>query len=246
MIIKKVNIALYKTVKFTRLSTEKQIAKSNHNRNDNNNNTYIGRDNEEADNFSISKKQDMKRNRFISTILAAGFAPLAFGTQNQKNSPRSERGFKINAGEGRIHGHIKLKGVNSNILDLKVSGKDTSGELAIFEQTSVSQGRGTPLHVHHFQDEVFFVIEGEYYFQVGGEKFSLKAGDSIFLPRKVPHAWTQVSEKGKMTVTFQPAGKMEEFFVTMAALENEPTTEEIAKTFAENEMQIVGPPLKLI
>ncbi len=188
----------------------------------------------------------MKRNRFVATILAVGLAPLAFGIQNRKNSPRSEKGFKINDGEGRIHGHIKLKGVNSNILDLKVSGNDTNGDLAIFEQTSLSPGRGTPLHLHYFQDESFFVIGGEYYFQVGGEKYSLKAGDTIFLPRKVPHAWTQVSEKGKMIVTFQPAGKMEEFFVIMAALENEPTNDEIVRIFAENEMQVVGPPLKII
>ena len=188
----------------------------------------------------------MKRDKFIATVLAVGFAPIAFGAQNQKDSPRLEKGFKIKVDEGRIYGHLKLKGVNSNILDLKVSGKDTNGDLAIFEQTSLSPGRGTPLHIHHFQDEFFFVIEGEYYFQVGGGKYSLNVGDSIFLPRKVPHAWTQVSEKGKMTVTFQPAGKMEEFFATMAALKNEPTTEEIAEIFAENEMQVVGPPLKII
>jgi quercetin dioxygenase-like cupin family protein len=139
-----------------------------------------------------------------------------------------------------------LKGVNSNILDVKVSGSDTDGDLAIFEQTSLSQGRGTPLHVHHFQDEVFYVVEGSYYFQVGENKYNLAAGDSIFLPRKVPHAWTQVSEKGKMTVTFQPAGKLENFFLTMAALDHEPTAPEMAKIFADNEMQIVGPPLKII
>jgi hypothetical protein len=62
---------------------------------------------------------------------------------------------------------------------------------------------------------------------------------------KVPHAWTQVSEKGKMTVLFQPAGKMEHFFVTVAAMEHEPTKEEMAKLFTDNEMQIVGPPLKI-
>ena len=77
------------------------------------------------------------------------------------------------------------------------------------------------------------------------DKFHLAAGDSIFLPMKVPHAWTQVSEKGKMTVTFQPAGKMETFFLTVASLEKEPTQQEIAKIFADNDMQIVGPPLKV-
>ena len=73
----------------------------------------------------------------------------------------------------------------------------------------------------------------------------MTVGDSIFLPRKVAHAWTQVSEKGKMIVTMQPAGKLENFFVTMAALDHQPDQEEIAKIFSDNEMQVVGPPLKL-
>ena len=187
----------------------------------------------------------MKRNKFIASLVALAAAPQLVISQAKNKFLRNDKGFKTNAGEGRMHGHIKLKGVNSNILDVKISGSDTDGELAIFEQTSLSQGRGTPLHVHHFQDEVFYVVEGSYYFQVGEDKFSLTTGDSIFLPRKVPHAWTQVSKKGKMTVTLQPAGKLEDFFVTMAELDHEPTPAEIAKIFADNDMQVVGPPLKL-
>jgi quercetin dioxygenase-like cupin family protein len=160
-------------------------------------------------------------------------------------SARTGNGFKVPAGEGRIHGHIQLKGVNKNILDVKISGKDTDGDLAIFEQTSLSPKRGTPLHVHHFQDEIFSVLHGEYLFQVGNDKHQLKTGDSIFLPRKVPHAWTQLSNTGKMSVTVQPAGKLEEFFVTIAALEGEPSPEMVAKIFADNDMQVLGPPLKV-
>jgi quercetin dioxygenase-like cupin family protein len=187
----------------------------------------------------------MERKRFIASMLAFATAPMAFGIQYQTGRTSDNYGFKIGSGQGRKYGHLKLKGVNENILDLKVSGKDTNGGLAIFEQTSISQGRGTPLHIHLLQDEVFYVIEGEYYLKVGTEKYNLSVGDSIFMPRKVPHAWTQISEKGKMTVIFQPAGKMEEFFVTLAGLENEPTSEEMARIFNENEMQIVGPPLKI-
>lgn len=187
----------------------------------------------------------MKRNNFILSALAIIGAPLSLISQTKSKMERTGKGFKISAGEGRIHGHIKLKGVNANVLDVKISGSDNDGGFAMFEQTSLSQGRGTPLHVHHFQDEVFYVIEGNYYFLVGEDKYQLGAGDSIFLPMKVPHAWTQVSEKGKMTVTFQPAGKMESFFVTVAALEHEPTKEEMAKIFADNDMQIVGPALKI-
>ncbi len=162
--------------------------------------------------------KNMRRNKFILSILTLASTPLISLPQVKKSFARRNKGFKINAGEGRIHGHIKLKGVNSNMLDVKLSGSDTDGDLAIFEQTSVSQGKGTPLHIHHLQDEIFYVLEGSYYFQVGEEKYHLTYGDSIFLPRKVPHAWTQVSEKGKMTVTLQPAGKLENFFLTSRPL----------------------------
>ena len=184
----------------------------------------------------------MKRSKFIVMLLAS--VPLASLAQTQLFLSGS-KGFKINAGEGRFHGHLTLKGVNANVLDVKVSGKDTNGALAIFEQTSLSPGRGTPLHLHHLQDEIFYVLEGAYHFQVGTDKYQLGKGDSIFLPRKVPHAWTQVSDKGKMTVTVQPAGKLENFFVTMAALKTEPTKEQISEIFAANEMEVVGPPLKI-
>lgn len=185
----------------------------------------------------------MKRNKFLLTVLAA--APITAFSKIKNIFVRTDKGFKVSNGEGRIHGHIKLKGVNSNILDLKVSGKDTDGALAIFEQTGVSPKRGTPLHVHSNQDEIFYVLFGEYYFQVGTDKYKLKAGDSIFLPRKIPHAWTQVSEAAKMMVVLQPAGKLEEFFVAMSELETEPTKDEIAKIFLDHEMEIVGPGLQV-
>lgn len=187
----------------------------------------------------------MKRSKFFAALAVLTTAPaLAFSKLNTKIT-RKDKGFKIAAGEGRIHGHIKLKGVNSNILDVKISGSDTDGDMAIFEQTSISQGRGTPLHIHPLQDEVFYVLKGSYKFQVGDDKFDLSTGESIFMPRNLPHAWTQVSEKGRMTVIFQPAGKMEDFFVTMAALDHEPTKEEISKIFIDNDMRVVGPPLKI-
>ncbi|MBK9938862.1 MAG: cupin domain-containing protein [Chitinophagaceae bacterium] len=187
----------------------------------------------------------MKRSKFITTVAALAALPALSFSQLKKTFKRNGKGFKITAGEGRIHGHLKMKGVNANVLDVKISGSDTDGDLAIFEQTSVSPGKGVPLHIHHLQDEIFYILEGSYYFQVGEEKYHMNAGDSIFLPRKVPHAWTQVSEKGKMTVIMQPAGKLENFFVTVAALEKEPTPKEMEKILADNEMEVVGPPLKI-
>src|SRR5688500_663703 len=111
----------------------------------------------------------MKRSNFLLFCVAA--VPLTGFTKKDSASLRVDKGFKVSDGEGRGNGHIKLKGVNSNILDVKVSGKDTNGDLAIFEQTGLSPNRGTPLHIHPAQDEIFKIIEGEYYFQVGTDKY---------------------------------------------------------------------------
>ncbi|WP_295122476.1 cupin domain-containing protein [uncultured Chitinophaga sp.] len=186
----------------------------------------------------------MKRQKFLAALAAIASAPLMLTAAIPRLLDRA-KAFKANVGKGRIHGHLQLKGVNRNVLDVKISGSDTDGDLAIFEQTSLSQGRGTPLHVHPAQDEIFYVLEGSYQFKVGDQKFKLASGESIFLPRKIPHAWTQASAKGRMLVILQPAGKLENFFVTMAGMDHEPSREEVARAFADNEMQVVGPPLTL-
>ena len=72
----------------------------------------------------------------------------------------------------------------------------------------------------------------------------MKAGDTIFLPRNVQHAFIQLTEKGKMIVSYLPAGKMEAFFKVTDKWTAPPSKEEIAKVFEEHDMKVVGPPLK--
>lgn len=187
----------------------------------------------------------MNRRLFIRATLATTPLVATIPDFLLPKSDRAPKGFVAKAGEGRHHGHIQLTGVNANVQDVKVSGKDTNGDFALFEQTGLSPGRGVPLHIHPAQDELFRILDGEYHFQVGDEKYQLKAGDAIFLPRNVAHAWIQVSQTGKTLVLVQPAGKLEEFFVTMSGLQKPPTPDELAKHFADNEMKVVGPPMKL-
>ena len=155
------------------------------------------------------------------------------------------KGFKIARGEGRIHGHIQTRGRLPGVVDLKVSGSDNEGSLAVFEQTVLAKGAGVPLHFHPEQDEMFYVLDGSFRFKVGEEQFDLSIGDSIFLPRKIPHAWVLLSEKGTTHVLVQPAGKLEDFFVRLNGIDHSPTPEEVAKISAECGMTIVGPPLRL-
>lgn len=186
----------------------------------------------------------MKRRYFILTILAA-FPMLAFTKIKSIVMMRTDKGFKVNSGEARFGTHYKMKGVTINTLDIKISGKDTGNDLAVFEQTGLTPKGGPPLHIHPNQDEWFYVVEGEYLFQVGEDKYQLKTGDTIFLPRNVQHAFVQLTEKGKMIVSYLPAGKMEEFFAVTDKWNSPPTKEEIAKVFSDHGMQVVGAPLKV-
>src|SRR3989339_2152291 len=185
----------------------------------------------------------MNRGKFILTSLA--IIPLTtFAKTMNKIITRTNKGFKVSAGEARFGVHFKMKGVTLNTLDIKISGIDTENDLAVFEQTGLTPNGGPPLHIHPFQDEWFYVIEGEYLFQVGDEKYQMKSGDTIFLPRNVQHAFIQLTEKGKMIVSYLPAGKMEAFFKVTDKWTSPPTKEEITKVFADHDMKVVGAPLK--
>ncbi len=183
----------------------------------------------------------MQRRKFIAST-AAAIPALTFGQPVLSRETGDPRGFVVKAGESRFHESTVLGGNSPN--DIKVSGKDTDGRLSIFEYTGNAKG-GPPLHIHHQQDEIFFIVSGEYTFKVGEEIHHLQAGDTIFLPRKVPHAFAQTSEKGKMFFLFQPAGKMEDFFRQVAAFKGQPSPEEGAKLFSDHEMTVVGPPLAI-
>lgn len=157
----------------------------------------------------------------------------------------NHKGFKVNSGEARFGTRYKMKGVTLNTLDIKISGKDTAGGLAVFEQTGLTPTGGPPLHIHPYQDEWFYVVEGGYLFQVGDEQYQMKQGDTIFLPRNVPHAFVQVTQKAKTLVSYLPAGKMEAFFAATDKWTSPPTEQEIRKVFADHNMKVVGPPLKI-
>ena len=148
----------------------------------------------------------------------------------------------VKAGEARFGETTNLFGTSPN--DIKVSVKDTNGSLAIFEYNGSEKG-GPPLHVHPHQDEIFYVLAGQYRFQAGHEKYELKVGDTIFLPRNVPHTFAQLTDSGRLIFFLQPAGQMEDYFRAVGELTAKPTPQEGAKLFADHNMQVVGPPLTI-
>lgn len=183
----------------------------------------------------------MHRQRFLLTTITSVVAVIM--AKGQEVAMHLTKGFKVAAGATRNGEHFTMKGVTANTLDLKIGSADTGGGMAVFEQIGQSPNSGPPLHIHPEQDEFFHVLEGEYRFRVGEEHFPASVGDTIFLPRAVPHAFIQLTERARMLVTYQPAGDMEGFFRETAAWTTPPSKEEVARVFAAHGMQVVGPPL---
>jgi quercetin dioxygenase-like cupin family protein len=113
--------------------------------------------------------------------------------------------------------------------------------LFIIEHTTRQKG-GPPRHIHPHQDEWFYVIEGEFLFEVGHDRVTLRPGGSILAPRNLPHAWAFVGNNGgKMLISYTPAGKMEAFFREVTKGNSMPRQDKAL--FEKFDLILTGPPL---
>ncbi len=175
----------------------------------------------------------MKRRNFLLAALLA-FPAVSFA--RVKKLVRPNKPFRVDAGKDRSDEDFYYRG---NHFFLKVSGKDTDGDLCIYDTLRAQKG-GPRLHLHESQDEWFFVIKGEFTFQVGDKTYNLKEGDTLFGPRKIPHAFAQTSEgEGRIMLVYQPAGLIESFYKEARALSN-PTEEQSKRLFQKHEMKFLG------
>lgn len=186
-----------------------------------------------------NKFNKMKRRNFISQT---AFIPLVTAQSIFKfEANESQKPFVIKKGKARHDKHLPF-GKNPN--DLKVSKKDSQGGFALLEYIG-KEKIGPALHVHLAQDELFFVVEGEYKFLVGEEYHELTSGDCIFLPRGIPHTWIQRSTHGRLIYLVSPAGSFEDFFEEIISLKSPPTKELIDDIHKRHQMVVLGPPLSL-
>ena len=187
----------------------------------------------------------MRRNIFVKSCLSAAiFLSGSFSLMAKTISAfRPDKGFKIANGKDRYDQN--LKPFDGDTFFTKISTKDTDGDLYIFESTRIKEG-GPPHHIHFHQDEWWYVLEGEFLIKIGDVTYEAKAGDSVFGPRAIPHSFAKVGDGvGKLLITFQPAGKMEEFFEKLSAGVTKNMTAEERDKFSEaHGIKRVGPPIR--
>lgn len=111
-------------------------------------------------------------------------------------------------------------------------------------------GHATPYHLHHIEDEAFYVLDGEFTFVCDGTKIVVGPGGYIFLPREVPHG-IRVSAPvpSTMLILAMPGtgfvGMMQEMAVPASErvlpVPTQPDVEKMTRLCAKYQIEILGP-----
>ncbi|HWR14189.1 MAG TPA: cupin domain-containing protein [Terriglobales bacterium] len=160
----------------------------------------------------------MDRRSFLNMALAAVPALAVAQEQGSKPEPKIEPkqdagksggAVVVAAGKDR-YGMERPRPFGTSAF--KVATQDSGGDMFVMEHRLTVKG-GPPLHLHHGEDELFYIMEGDFLFEIGGRRFKAGPGDSVLGPKGIPHTWAFVGNTpGKMLFVFAPAGKMEDFF----------------------------------
>jgi mannose-6-phosphate isomerase-like protein (cupin superfamily) len=147
--------------------------------------------------------------------------------------------FMMSRGEGR---RIHVVGDEATI---KISTPDTDGAFAVFE--GITQPlQGPPLHRHLDQDEWWYILDGEFKFEVDGREIFASAGATVFAPRGSAHTFQNVgAAAGRMLTTVVPGG-LDIFFAeleTVAPRGSVPDPAKMVPVFVRHNLELLGPPL---
>lgn len=125
----------------------------------------------------------------------------------------------------------------------RADSAQTGGALGLIEQL-VPPGLGSPYHVHHQEDEAFYVLEGEIRFFSGDRSWVLGPGGFAFLPRDIPHGFRTEGDVPSRSLLLVTPGGFEGFVAELSTIEppaGPPDMEQLMATAARYGLDILGP-----
>jgi mannose-6-phosphate isomerase-like protein (cupin superfamily) len=119
---------------------------------------------------------------------------------------------ELQAGRARIHGDAsddadgdRIGLVAGRAVHDQGSPRD-NGRRARPDRGGLLGRDGHPLHLHHHEDEAFYILDGQIRFRRGDEVFTAKPGEFVFGPREVPHCYKVLDGGARALVLITPAG----------------------------------------
>ncbi len=94
---------------------------------------------------------------------------------------------------------------------VKLSSAETGGQF-LFAESVVEKGAGPPYHMHTHEDELFYIVEGEFLLVVGGQEHRVGSGTTVWAPRNVPHRFEGLGEGVNRMVSLVTGTNFEAFF----------------------------------
>lgn len=91
------------------------------------------------------------------------------------------------------------------LAEIKAPAADTGGQFTLIEMTH-PPGYEAPLHVHHREDEAFWILEGSATLYVGEQAIPMGAGDYALGVRDVPHRYSVGKDGCRMLYILTPGG----------------------------------------
>jgi quercetin dioxygenase-like cupin family protein len=136
-----------------------------------------------------------------------------------------------------------------NLAYVHVDGEQTAQAYSLGEVMG-RRGDMPPLHVHHREDEAFYVLEGELRLFIADEQVTLRQGQAGLAPRGIPHVYRVESDEARWLVVTNPAG-FEQFVRAISepapAAELPPAGRPVdlalaAELAARHGIELLGPP----
>lgn len=149
--------------------------------------------------------------------------------------PEVYGGRVVQPGEARL---IDVGGFEVIVL---ADTADTDGVFSLIETREEAAGMGPPLHIHRDAAESFYVIEGEYRFNLDGRDFRCRAGSFVHVPVGMTHTFRSITPGSRKLNLYTPAamiGYFDELAAGIKAGMDDQALDAIAARYA---MEVVGP-----
>jgi len=136
-----------------------------------------------------------------------------------------------------------------NLATIRATGERTNGQLAVVEFLA-PPGFATPRHVHHGEDEAFYVVEGALDGFFGERQWRADPGSFVWLPRDTAHGFRVEGDQPARILTLALPAGFDQFVSEVGERAPsrtlpppaEPDVGRLLEVAARYRMEILGPP----